>query len=192
MAKKKPFCLLPQGLQGERTTGPVYLPPLDAVVGNPPYVRQELIPRRGQNGVKPMQAKEDLLELCAELWPNLKLSGRSDLHCYFWPAATHFLKEKGWFGFLVSSSWLDVEYGFALQSWVLTNFKIHAILESNAEPWFEDARVKTCAVILQKCDDPAERNAQLVKFVRLDAPLKTILGERPDENARQTAAEEFR
>ncbi len=192
MAKKKPFCLLPQGLQGERTTGPVYLPPLDAVVGNPPYVRQELIPRRGQNGVKPMQAKEDLLELCAELWPNLKLSGRSDLHCYFWPAATHFLKEKGWFGFLVSSSWLDVEYGFALQSWVLTNFKIHAILESNAEPWFEDARVKTCAVILQRCDDPAERNAQLVKFVRLDAPLKTILGERPDENARQTAAEEFR
>jgi hypothetical protein len=192
MAKKQPFCLLPQGLQGERTTGPVYLPPLDAVVGNPPYVRQELIPRRGQNGVKPMQAKEDLLELCAELWPNLKLSGRSDLHCYFWPAATHFLKEKGWFGFLVSSSWLDVEYGFALQSWVLTNFKIHAILESNAEPWFEDARVKTCAVILQRCDDPAERNAQLVKFVRLDAPLKTILGERPDENARQTAAEEFR
>ena len=192
MAKKKPFCLLPQGLQGERTPGPVYLPPLDAVVGNPPYVRQELIPRRGQKGVKPMQAKEDLLELCAEFWPNLKLSGRSDLHCYFWPAATHFLKDNGWFGFLVSSSWLDVEYGFALQSWVLTNFKIHAILESNAEPWFEDARVKTCAVILQKCDDPAARDAQLVKFVRLDAPLKAILGERPDENARQTAAEEFR
>ena len=192
MAKKKPFCMLPQGLQGERTTGPIYLPPLDAVVGNPPYVRQELIPRRGQNGVKPMQAKEDLLELCAELWPNLKLSGRSDLHCYFWPTAAHFLKENGWFGFVVSSSWLDAEYGFALQSWILTNFKIHAILESNAEPWFEDARVNTCAVILQRCDDPAERNSQLVKFVRLDIPLKTILGERPDENARQTAAEEFR
>src|SRR2546425_571470 len=192
VAKKKPFCLLPQGLQGERTPGPIYLPPLDAVVGNPPYVQQELIPRRGQNGVKPMQAKEDMLELCAELWPNLRLSGRSDPHCYFWPAVTHFLKEKGWFGFLVSSSWLDVEYGFALQSWVLTNFKIHAILESSAEPWFEDARVKTCAVILQKCSDPAERNAQLVKFVRLDTPLKIILGERPDENARQTAAEEFR
>lgn len=192
VSKKKPFCLLPQGLQGERTPGPVYLPPLDAVVGNPPYVRQELIPRRGQKGVKPMQAKEDLLELCAEFWPNLKLSGRSDLHCYFWPTATHLLKDNGWFGFLVSSSWLDVEYGFALQSWVLTNFKIHAILESNAEPWFEDARVKTCAVILQRCDDPAERNAQLVKFVRLDTPLKNILGERPDENARQTAAEEFR
>jgi methylase of polypeptide subunit release factors len=189
----KPFCQLPQGLRGERKLGPIYLPPLNAVVGNPPYVRQELIARRNDKPKpKPMQAKEDLLELCAKLWPNLKLSGRSDLHCYFWPTATHLLADGGWFGFLVSSSWLDVEYGFALQAWVLTNFKIHAILESNAEPWFEDARVKTCAVILQKCDDPADRNAQLVKFVRLDVPLAEILGERKDENARQEAAEKFR
>jgi hypothetical protein len=191
-AKKKPFCLLPQGLRGERKPGPIYLPPLDAVMGNPPYVRQELIPKRGEKGVKPMSAKEDLQELCARFWPGLKLSGRSDLHCYFWPAATFFLKANGWFGFLVSSSWLDAEYGFALQEWVLNNFRIHAILESNAEPWFPDARVNTCAVILQRCADPAAREAQLVKFVRLDAPLKTILGERPDENARQTAAEKFR
>jgi hypothetical protein len=76
-----------------------------------------------------------------------------------------------------------------LQSWVLTNFKIHAILESNAEPWFEDARVKTCAVILQKCDDPAERNAQLVKFVRLDTPLKTILGEGREFRTDELAAD---
>ncbi|MEK7676334.1 MAG: N-6 DNA methylase, partial [Verrucomicrobiota bacterium] len=192
VAKKKPFCMLPQGLQGERTPGPVNLPPLDAIVGNPPYVRQELIPKRGEKGLKPMRAKEDLHELCADFWPGLKLSGRSDLHCYFWPAATRFLKEGGWFGFLVSSSWLDVEYGFALQEWVLSNFRIHAILESNAEPWFEDARVKTCAVILQRCANPQARTAQLVRFVRLDAPLEAILGERPDENARQTAAENFR
>jgi hypothetical protein len=192
VANKKPFCLLPEGLQGERKPGPINLPQLDAIVGNPPYVRQELIPKRGENGLKPMRAKEDLQELCADFWPGLKLSGHSDLHCYFWPTTTHFLKEGGWFGFLVSSSWLDVEYGFALQEWVLNNFRIHAILESNAEPWFEDARVKTCAVILQRCADPQARAAQLVRFVRLDAPLKTILGERPDENARQTAAEEFR
>lgn len=192
VAKKKPFCLLPQGLRGERIPGPVGLPPLQAIVGNPPYVRQELIPRRGQQGVKPMQAKEDLLDLCANFWPGLKLSGRSDLHCYFWPGAAHFLEEGGWFGFLVSSSWLDVEYGFALQEWVLSNFRIHAILESNAEPWFEDARVKTCAVILQRCASVAARAAQLVRFVRLDLPLNDILGKRADENARQIAADRFR
>jgi len=74
-----------------------------------------------------------------------KLSGRSDVHCYFWPAAAHFLRGDGYFGFLTSSSWLDVEYGFALQRWILENFRIIAICESEAEPWFEDARVKTCA-----------------------------------------------
>ncbi|MBI4662499.1 MAG: N-6 DNA methylase [Verrucomicrobia bacterium] len=192
MADKKPFCLLPEGLQGERRPGPINLPPLAAIVGNPPYVRQEWIPKRGERGLKRMQAKEDLQDLCAEFWPGLKLSGRSDLHCYFWPAATKFLKEGGWFGFLTSSSWLDVEYGFALQEWILKNFRIYAIFESNTEPWFEDARVKTCAVILQKCSEPKARDTQLVRFVRLDARFKDILGERPDENARQTAAEKFR
>ncbi len=188
----KKFWQLPRGLRGEKTIEPIFLPKLNAVVGNPPYVRQELIPRRADKPKpKPMQAKEDLFDLCEELW-NVKLTGRSDLHCYFWPASTAFLKDNGWFGFLVSSSWLDVEYGFALQEWVLAHFKIHAILESNAEPWFEDARVKTCAVILQRCDDPKERFDHLVKFVRLDAPLADILGERPDENSRQTAADKFR
>ncbi len=186
------FWQLPRGLRGEKTVEPIFLPKVNAVVGNPPYVRQELIPRRGDHpSPKPMQAKEDLFELCKGLW-GVELTGRSDLHCYFWPASTAFLKDNGWFGFLVSSSWLDVEYGFALQEWILTHFKIHAILESNAEPWFEDARVKTCAVILQRCDDPKERSEQLAKFVRLEAPLAEILGERKDENSRQTAAEKFR
>jgi hypothetical protein len=189
----KPFCELPQGLRGERTRVPIALPPINAVIGNPPYVRQELIPRRDDKPKpKHMQAKEDLFDLCQELWPGLRLSGRSDLHCYFWPAAASHLAEGGWFGFVVSSSWLDAEYGFALQEWLLTNFKIHAILESNAEPWFADARVNTCAVVLQRCADPAERGNQLVKFVRLNVPLAAILGDRKDENAHQTAAEQFR
>ena len=131
-------------------------------------------------------------ELCERAWPGLKLSGRSDLHCYFWPHAASFLRDDGWFGFLVSSSWLDVEYGFALQEWALRNFRIHAILESTAEPWFEDARVKTCAVIMQRCKDETERMLNAVKFVRLTVPLRAILGERVDESSRQKAAEQFR
>jgi hypothetical protein len=183
---------LPGGFSGERTKEPIELPAVHAVVGNPPYVRQEAIPRRGQKGAKETHTKEYMRELCERAWPGLKLSGRSDLHCYFWPHAASFLRDDGWFGFLVSSSWLDVEYGFALQEWALQNFRIHAILESTAEPWFEDARVKTCAVIMQRCNDEAERMANTVKFVRLTVPLREILGERVDESSRQKAAEHFR
>lgn len=139
-----------------------------------------------------MQAKEDLQELAARLWPGLKLGGRSDLHCYFWPASTAFLKDGGWFGFIVSSSWLDVEYGFALQEWIMRHFRLHAVLETQAEPWFEDARVKTCALILQRCNDQLLRHEQLTKFVQLKVPLAEILGIREDENSRQKSAERLR
>lgn len=102
------------------------------------------------------------------------------------------MKEGGWFGFLTSSSWLDVRYGFALQRWLLLNFEIVAIIESVQEPWFEDARVKTAVTVLRRCSDPAKRDDNLVRFVRVKRPLAEILGERHDEEHRQAAANEFR
>jgi hypothetical protein len=139
-------------------------------------------------------SKEHMQNMCLLAWPGLKLGGRSDLHCYFWPVAAKMLKEDAYFGFLTSSSWLDVEYGFLLQRWILQNFKIIAVIESMDEPWFEDARIKTAITILQRCSDMQARDVNVVKFVRLGKPVKEILGERElgDETARQTAAEALR
>ncbi|MGH7887363.1 MAG: HsdM family class I SAM-dependent methyltransferase, partial [Candidatus Binatia bacterium] len=201
------FCTVPAlpDSSGKKQTRAVPLPEVDAVIGNPPYVRQEHVPKRKE--LKPQKgetkeayearlktSKEFLQELCTKLWPGLKLTGRSDLHCYFWPVAARLLTESGYFGFLTSSGWLDVEYGFALQGWILKNFKLIAVIESLDEPWFSDARVKTAATILQRCDDKKRRMENVVKFVRLLKPVKDILGERPygDETARQTAAESLR
>ncbi|MBI4023814.1 MAG: SAM-dependent DNA methyltransferase [Verrucomicrobia bacterium] len=205
--RREAFCVVP-GLNlpsGGKDKSPVPLPDFDAVVGNPPYVRQEHILRRselkrGKGETKESfdarlrNTKEHFQELCKELWPGMKLSGRSDLHCYFWPVASKLLKNDGYFGFLTSSSWLDVEYGFALQGWILKNFKLLAIMESMDEPWFQDARVKTAIAILQRCSDEKTRMANSVKFVRLLKPVKDILGKRPlgDEAARQNAVEALR
>lgn len=178
----EPFCHVPEGEGAQRA---VALPALDAVVGNPPYVRQEKV-------AKP--DKDRYAAKAAEGWNGLRLSGRSDLHCYFWPAAARLLKEGGHFGFLTSSSWLDVEYGFALQAWVLGHFRVLAVMESAAEPWFEDARVKTCATVLQRCEDETRRMANRVRFVRFDRKLADIIGAAPggDEAARQRALESLR
>jgi hypothetical protein len=200
------FCRIPmQNAKGEKEPWPVPMPLLDAIVGNPPYVRQELIPKlasikrgRGENDPsyesRRKNSKEHLQRMVANSWPGLSLTGRSDLHCYFWPVATKRLKEGGYFGFLTSSSWLDVEYGFPLQGWILRNFRLVAIIESLDEPWFEDARVKTCVTILQRCSDSSVRNENVVKFVRLQKPLASILGEHDahDESARQKASAELR
>ena len=179
----KPFCNVPTGPDGREVA--LELPQLDAVVGNPPYVRQEKIEK---------SEKERVRKVVETAWPGLRLSGRSDLHCYFWPAASRLLKADGHFGFLTSSSWLDVEYGFALQSWLLKNFQIIAIMESSAEPWFPDARVKTCVTILRRCDDESERMGTRVRFVQFKKPLADILGvpAGEDEPARQKAAERLR
>jgi Eco57I restriction-modification methylase len=201
------FCVIPgwRRPDGDREEVEVPLANVDAVIGNPPYVRQEHIPKREelkrQRGettaafeARVRTTKEFLRILCGSLWPGLKLSGRSDLHCYFWPVGAWLLKENGAFGFLTSSSWLDVEYGFPLQGWVLKHFKLVAVLESLDEPWFEDARVKTAVTILQRCEDEEARMSNVVKFVRFFKPLKEILGDRPhgDEAARQRAAEDLR
>ncbi len=181
----QPFCRIPiAGNPAESVAVP--LPPLDAVVANPPYVRQEKVVK---------EDKARFGRIASDAWPDLQLSGRSDLHCYFWPAAARLLKPDGYFGFLTSSSWMDVEYGFALQGWMLRHFRILAVMESAAEPWFEDARVKTCVAILQRCDDEAARMGNRVRFVRFTHKLADIIGVQPtpeNEEARQTAIEALR
>jgi methylase of polypeptide subunit release factors len=160
-----PFCFIPEHATGKKT--PVMLPPLDAVVGNPPYVRQEKIGK---------QDKPKYAQAVADAFKGTELSGRADLHCYFWPHASRFLKEGAAFGFLTSGQWLDVDYGFELQRWMLQNFKIIAIMESSTERWFPDARVKTCITILERCSDDAARRENPVRFVRFEKPLAEIIG----------------
>jgi hypothetical protein len=145
---------------------PLEIGEVDAVVGNPPYVRQEELPK---------EYKKFLSDLVESEFPDAELSGRSDLHCYFWPHATSFLKEGGYYGFLTSSAWLDTEYGFHLQEWLLRHFAILALFESNCEPWFTGARVTTVATLMRRESDPAKRAANTIRFVQLRKPLKEVL-----------------
>ncbi len=77
---------------------------------------------------------------------------------------------------------------------MLRHFKILAIMESAAEPWFEDARVKTCVTILQRCDDETARMENRVRFVRFSRRLADVIGIPPGQNedARQASLEALR
>ncbi len=160
------FMRLPRRVQaaglGASQTRDVEIPPLDAIIGNPPYVRQEEVAR-----------KDAYAALVGA--QRAKLSKRADLHAYFWPQSTAFLKENGYLCFLTSSQWLDVDYGFALQAWILANFEVVAIFESIGEPWFVGARVVTAATILRRQRDEATRAANVVRFVQFRAPVAELL-----------------
>jgi hypothetical protein len=158
---------IPMSVRGKgKQMVPLEIGQVDAVVGNPPYVRQEQLPS---------EYKEFLGNLMESDFPDADLSGRSDLHCYFWPHATSFLKEGGYYGFLTSSGWLDTEYGFHLQEWLLRHFAILALFESNCEPWFTGARVTTVATLMRRESDPAKRASNTIRFVQLRKPLKEVL-----------------
>lgn len=179
-----PFIKLPEVNKGAKAktvgmgTGQqrdIIIPPLDAIIGNPPYVQQEDL-RKSKDAKQPEAgSKEFYRRLVKEEWAGLNLSGRSDLHCYFWPHAATFLKDDGWLCLLTSSQWLDSDYGFRLQGWILNNFEIVAIFESLDEPWFVGARVATTATILKRQKDGDARRANMVRFVQLHKPIKELL-----------------
>lgn len=142
----------------------------NVIVGNPPYTRQEEIPEIGVE-------KEKLIKnaLYFDGKPLAKISKRAGIHAYFFIHGTKFLHDGGYFGFIVSNSWLDVDYGKGLQKFFLENYKIIAIIESKVERWFEEADINTCIIILQKCKNKKERDINLSRFVYLKKPLSYFI-----------------
>lgn len=160
---------------------PVPLPRLNAIVGNPPYVRQEDILK---------EAKSRYAGVVRAA--GLEAGGRSDLHVYFWGQALALMAADGRLGFLASSQWLDAEYGFALQAFLLENFKIEAVVESRDEPWFVGARVATVATMATREGDPEQRDNHLVRFVQIQRPIAELLTSDGTSAGALEAAENFR
>ena len=169
----------------------VTIPKFDALVGNFPFIRQEKI-EKAEKGYK-----KKLEEVLFESWGkeysalfnnkvagnnhktihNLQLSGQADIYAYmFFHTAAH-LKLGGRMGFVTSNSWLDVAYGYELQRFFLSKFKVIAICESRCEPWFEQSAVNTVFTILERCDDKEVNKNNLVRFVKLKKPLSKLFPE---------------
>src|SRR6266571_538660 len=144
----------------------------DAIVGNPPYIRQEVI---GDKDKQRIRARLDLDRVASGdiFWS--RWSGRSDIYVYFFAHATCFLRRNGRLVFLTSSSWLDVGYGAALREFLLANFSVIAVIESGCESFFDDASINTSITVLEREPDAGRRQSNLVRFVKLCKPLAEIL-----------------
>src|SRR5437868_11100349 len=147
----------------------------DAVIGNPPYIRQEVMGaadkrRIARRLLSDRQAATDVS------WP--RWSGRSDIYVYFFARAIRFLRVGGRLVFLTASSWLDAGYGAALRRFLLDNFRVIAVIESTAESFFVDASVNTSITVLEREPDAEPRAANTVRFVQLRQPLAAILNKR--------------
>jgi hypothetical protein len=169
-----PLVHLPVGPGPSAPRSPIALPgAIDAIVGNPPYIRRQSIDAKTRKS-----AKEAVVSFAHEAGtPHFKVDGLSDLYVYFWPQASRFLADGGYIAFLTSSAWLQSRYGAQLKQLLLQEYDIELVAETVAEPWFSDARVKTVATIARKRPRSREvADEHEVAFAQIQSPLADLLG----------------
>jgi type I restriction-modification system DNA methylase subunit len=106
----------------------------DVVIGNPPYVRHELL-----NDIK------SHLETSYRAY-----DGMADLFVYFIERGISVLKPGGRLGFIVANKWMRGGYGEALRGLLATETIIERIVDFGHAPIFPDADTFPCIITLAK------------------------------------------
>ena len=106
----------------------------DVVLGNPPYVRQELL-----SPIKPyLQANYE------------SYNGVADLYTYFYELGLKILKPGGVLSYIVANKWLRSGYGEPLRKFFASQGLLEQIIDFGHAPIFEDADTFPCIVAVRK------------------------------------------
>jgi hypothetical protein len=128
-------------------------PGFDAVIGNPPYVRQEqLTPNK----------------------PWLRASfavyhGVTDLYAYFYERGVLLLREGGLLGLITSNKFIRSGYGVALRGFLAAEAQLRTLIDFGHAPIFEDADTFPCILVLQRMPADvvdSETEAEICAFPR--------------------------
>ena len=120
-------------------------PGFSAIIGNPPFVRQEGI--RGSKAG--MQLRGHPRSAPLDLPDGFAIPGGSDLSAYFYIHSLGRLCRGGRLGFISSDGWLRAGYGEALQRVLLDNTAVDTIAASDFKV-FGDADVNTAIVVAER------------------------------------------
>jgi len=135
--------------------GSIVLPTVDAVVGNPPYVERQL----AENADK-------IRSLLSASHPDLKLNRSTDIYGYFIIHAADFLKPNGRLAFIVSDTWMSMDFGVAIRDFLLKHFRIKAIIGFDKRV-FPKVLVRAVMILLEKRAEGGEPYDNQVAFMRL-------------------------
>lgn len=110
----------------------------DAVIGNPPYIRQE-----GLGEFK------DYFARTYEVY-----HGVADIYAYFIEKAVKLTRRDGYFSYIVANKWLRANYGQPLRRWLKAR-NIEEIVDFGDLPVFERATTYPCIIRLRGMRRPA-------------------------------------
>jgi hypothetical protein len=125
----------------------------DAVIGNPPYVRQEQL-----GPVKPY-----LQTAFPETY-----HGMNDLYVYFYQQGMRLLRTGGRMSYIVTNKWLRAGYGEGLRGFFAEQAAIERIVDFGHAPIFEGADVFPVIIVVEKPAEGADPREAL-KLVSLDS-----------------------
>jgi len=107
----------------------------DAVIGNPPYVRQEILGHEFKDYAKKNYEA---------------YAGTADLYVYFFEKAQTLLHGDGHFGVICSNKFLKANYGKNLRSFLSKKTKIIQIIDFGELPVFQNASAFPAIFLIQK------------------------------------------
>ncbi len=128
----------------------------DIVIGNPPYVRQEMLGRQ-----------KDYFQEHYQVY-----HGMADLYSYFIEKSLKLVNQDGLYGVIVANKWMRANYGEPLRKF-LKRHQLYEIIDFGDLPVFESATTYPCILIVGK---PGKENNNIkltipktLKFPSLDA-----------------------
>ena len=141
----------------------------DVIIGNPPYVMQEL-----------------LLPIKPHLKANFRsYEGKADLYVYFYELGCRHLKPGGRLSYIVTNKWMKAGYGEPLRKFFAESVWTESVVDfGHAKQIFEDADVFPCIVVIRKpTKGPQPKTVRVCSI-----PRETL---RVDDLSRQIADEGF-
>lgn len=102
-----------------------------------------------------------------------KVPGRSDLYVYFQLLMPSLLNSKGTFCFIISNSWLDVEFGGYVQQFLLKHTQLHAIYDCTVRSF--SASVNTIIYLHSAIINDKLTDTQLKTFKPNGQPIKFVM-----------------
>lgn len=135
----------------------------DAVIGNPPYVRQEWLDDASK----------------AHWKSNYQCySGAADLYVYFFERGLKLCKPGGMLGFITNNKWLRAGYGEPLRRWLASEVTVEQLVDFGHARIFEGTDTFPC-VLVARWQAPTPENDRQVKVCVL--PREVMNPERLDE-----------
>lgn len=106
----------------------------DVVVGNPPYVRQELLGKENK-------------EYYAKRFPNVG-NGTADLYVYFYELGLSILQSGGYLSYITPNKWFKTKYGREIRHY-LKPFDVRLLIDFFELKIFDDAATEPQIIVLK-------------------------------------------